>query len=196
MGNLFKDVEPYIKDIDSDHIFLEIGSERNEGSSAFLSNLATKFNTVLHSVDIDYEVQYRVANSKIIWHIAKGSEWCDSYETTVGKRIGLLYLDNFDYDWNISINNPIIKELQETYLSRYNVIMNNENCQVEHMTQIIKLTPWLGEKCTVIFDDTYKYNDCWIGKCGPAVIYLMSLGFKIAKLTEEKDSFGVILTRG
>jgi hypothetical protein len=42
-------------------------------------------------------------------------------------------------------------------------------------------------------------NDCWIGKCGPVVVYLLANGYKI--ITKEAGgaaghSYGVILARG
>jgi hypothetical protein len=45
-----------------------------------------------------------------------------------------------------------------------------------------------------MFDDTYRYNDCWIGKCGPAVVYLLALGFEIVR--DEEREFGIIMIRG
>ena len=69
--------------------------------------------------------------------------------------------------------------------------MNNNNCQIEHFKQIYYLFPWLADKCIVIFDDTYCYNECWLGKNGPGVIFLQANGFEIVK----KNQSAVMLAR-
>jgi hypothetical protein len=70
--------------------------------------------------------------------------------------------------------------------------MNNNNCQIEHMSQLLYLYPHLTSDATVVFDDTYRINECWVGKCGPGVIYLQAQGWKILEHTTDA---GVILRR-
>jgi hypothetical protein len=65
------------------------------------------------------------------------------------------------------------------YRDNWNIEMNNQQCQIEHLAQLIHLEPFFDQECVIGFDDTYLYNDCWIGKCGPAVVYLLTLGYKI-----------------
>ncbi len=194
MGQIFKHSQNYLDNIQSGSVFVEIGSDRWEGSTEFLANLAMSHSTVLHSVDIDSDASKRIKHPAIKWHIETGSSWCQQYATKIGQSIGLVYLDNFDYDWDIDQVSSMIQDQKIAYLKNHGVTMDNQTCQTEHMKQIIALTPWLSDRCVVMFDDTYRYNDCWIGKCGPAVIYLLALGFNIVK-AEDLD-FGVILSRG
>jgi hypothetical protein len=194
MGQVFKHAVNFTKNIQPFSVFVEIGSDRWEGSTEFLANLAAERNTILHSVDINSSASDRINNPSIKWHVGSGSSWCQQYSANIGKRIGLLYLDNFDYDWDINQVNKMIQDQKIEYLNNYGVTMNNQTCQIEHMKQIIALTPWLASQCIVMFDDTYRYNDCWIGKCGPAVVYLLALGFEIVR--DEEREFGVIMIRG
>ena len=194
MGQIFKHAVNFAESIQSNSVFVEIGSDRWEGSTEFLANMALEKGTILHSVDIDTDASNRIELSSINWHIGIGSIWCQEYAINVGKHIGLVYLDNFDYDWDINQVNSMIQDQKVSYLKNYGITMNNQSCQIEHMKQIIALTPWLADKCVIIFDDTYCYNDCWIGKCGPAVVYLLALGFSIVRAKDGE--FGVILIRG
>ena len=79
----------------------------------------------------------------------------------------------------------------ESIYKKNNLVMNNNNCQIEHFKQIYYLFPWLADKCIVIFDDTYCYNECWLGKNGPGVIFLQANGFEIVK----KNQSAVMLAR-
>jgi hypothetical protein len=72
------------------------------------------------------------------------------------------------------------------------IAMNNQNCQAEHMRQIVALRTCLSPGAVVVFDDTYCYNDCWIGKCGPAVVYLQAHGWSVVHQTLD---CGVIMKR-
>ena len=115
----------------------------------------------------------------IKWYNAVGSEWCKNYKTISNQKISVLYLDNFDYIYN-TISTPDRVKIQITeYKEKWQIDMNNQNCQLEHFKQILYLTPHLANNCIVALDDTYLYNDCWVGKSGPVVIYLLAHDFKI-----------------
>jgi hypothetical protein len=70
--------------------------------------------------------------------------------------------------------------------------MSNQNCQVEHMKQMLALYPFMDQHSIIVCDDTYTYNDCWIGKSGPVVIFLLANGYTIQKTSTD---CGVILKR-
>ena len=202
MGSTFKSVEQYLPPINQDLVFVEIGSDRYEGSTEFFAELAIKNNTVLHTVDISNEAQQRLTRSRnmpgIIWHQASGSKWAAQTFPLLGKKISLLYLDNFDYDWHIESPTPNIELQKKEYLETFGIEMTNENCQVEHFKQMLALYPYMNEHSIIMCDDTYQLNDCWIGKCGPVVIYLLANGYKI--ITKEAGgnaghNYGVILAR-
>ena len=236
MGLLYQQTHELLSHISIDSgEFVEIGSDRLEGSTLYFAELAKKHNTKLHSVDITSEPQSRINHQCIRWHISVGSEWAKNVWPTSAKKISLLYLDNFDYNWNTDIPMNKIKvwnqehydnikgldwpkftdfnllplwiqqeileqhnmscELIETDVEsiykKNNLVMNNNNCQIEHFKQIYYLFPWLADKCIVIFDDTYCYNECWLGKNGPGVIFLQANGFEIVK----KNQSAVMLAR-
>lgn len=189
MGKTFEFARKYLPKIDPNSVFVEIGSDRGEGSTAFLTQLAKENQTVLHTVDISNVTQSNVARNfkdigdSIICHVQSGSQWAKEYGTTVGKPISLLYLDNFDWIWEtLDIPYWIHNQINE-YKNKFGIDMNNENCQQEHFDQMMYLYPWLTDNCLILLDDTYIKNQVWTGKCGPVVVWLKHQGFKILEST-------------
>jgi len=238
-------VEKFIDRIDPDSIFVEIGTERGEGSTLFLADLAKQHGTRLLTVDLRpktsicspdtfwdlfysqvrdaswpekvasidelpprikheciqihnwYQFENTMAqqqvenNNKLFWHsnidwyMAPGSEWCKSYKDKINKPISFLYLDNFDYIWDIENVPDCVVDQVESYNHNWKITMNNQNCQLEHLLQLMFIVPHLTDSCVVAFDDTYLYNDCWIGKSGPGVVYLQALGFEIIDFSNK-----------
>ncbi len=175
-------------------IFVEIGSDRYEGSTAILANAAAKHHTRLISVDHSSDAQRRLGSSlpQVQWIQANGSTWAREF---VQQQISIdcLSLDNFDYQYNIKDiewHSRIQQQVQE--YRGMGIEMNNVNCQVEHLQQLLALYPRLSSHAVVIFDDTYQYQDCWIGKCGPGVVYLLANDWEILHQTED---CGVMLRR-
>jgi hypothetical protein len=220
--------------VEPNSVFVEIGGERGEGSTAYLSKWAQQLGTHLISVDIDTVDRKKQVLINKLWqdfylvvrdsswpqmtsHInqlpknlqkecvdvhewakiqqeflknfdfadnivnvcAVGSTWSQSYGTNHGQPISLLYLDNFDYIWDVASVPSFIQDQIQDYAQTHDISMNNQNCQVEHLTQLINLYPYLAQQCLVGFDDTYRYNNCWVGKSGPGVVFLLSKGWKI-----------------
>ena len=110
------------------------------------------------------------------------------------KKISCLYLDNFDYIWdiNLTLNDTDIKQ-RHFYKEELGITMANQTCQVEHMKQMIALFPYLTDDAVVVFDDTHTLNDCWVGKCGANVIWLLAQGFEIVR--QEFFEYGVIMKK-
>jgi hypothetical protein len=242
MGSLFKKTHEYITQVDSDSVMLEIGSDRGEGSTLYFAELAAKYNTELHSVDVSLAAQLGISHPSIKWHTAIGSAWCRDEYSLLRKKISVLYLDNFDYLWNNDRsddtvdpalwnsdlysairgvdwplefckfeNLPLEFQNEITFPITYNAMMQemraqyrtigftltNSECQLEHFKQLQYLYPWLADDCIVVFDDTLRHNDCWIGKNGPGVIFLLAMGFNIVKEdVRSQIDCGVILKRG
>lgn len=191
MGKIYQSVTSYLPKKPTG-VFVEIGSERGEGSTISLNKLAGQYNTKLISVDITPNAQQRygrqLAYTEFV--IASGSEWAKNF-STVPSDIALLYLDNFDYIWDINSIGDNIQHQMKEYAGQ-GIVMNNQNCQAEHMRQIVALRTCLAPDAVVVFDDTYCYNGCWIGKCGPAVVYLQSYGWSVVHQTLD---CGVIMKR-
>lgn len=193
MGTIFRKLEQVLCAPESGSVFVEIGSDRYEGSTAELDRLAKIYGLRLISVDIVADSQQRLSqqltNTEFV--IDVGSAWALSYS---GPGISCLYLDNFDYIWDINsdpISHVPTRQQMQQYAERGQV-MTNQNCQAEHMKQMLALYPYLSPNAVVMFDDTYKINDCWIGKCGPAVVFLLAQGWQI--VADSLDC-GVILSR-
>jgi hypothetical protein len=192
MGQLFKSAEKYLNKGNADSVFVEIGSDRWEGSTEYFANLAIDNNTVLHTVDIDKSISARLGSLPgTIWHHEVGSTWASKIFPIINKPINCLYLDNFDYNWAVNEFSSMILDQQNQYKEKFNIDMNNQTCQVEHLQQMIALYPYMIKDGIVICDDTYQYNDCWIGKCGAVVIFLLANGYQILEAADH----GVILKK-
>ena len=169
-------------------VFVEIGSDRGEGSTRYLANLAKTHGTRLISVDISDHAQRLHQHDPIDnveFVIETGSAWAKSFAQTHTK-IALLYLDNFDYMYDIKdADTHAITQRQIQDYARRGIVMSNEHCQVEHMQQLLALYGSFDQDTVIMFDDTYKFNDCWIGKCGPCVTYLLCQGYEVLEWTTD-----------
>ena len=188
MGKLYQQVEQFITPSPQE-IWIEIGSDRWEGSSLFFGNLAQKHAVDFYSIDLKDSSSRRVHHPNIRWQISEGLQWCQTVLPTLDKKVGLVYLDNFDYAWNVNQWNDHIRDQRKEYLEKFGVEMTNQNCQLAHIQQMLAIEPFLTHDATVICDDTYTLNDCWVGKGGGVVLYLLAKGWQI-KVAQD---FGVIL---
>jgi hypothetical protein len=175
-------------------VFVEIGSDRHEGSTEFFAELAQQRSTKLISVDISSEAKNRLSGDlpQVEFVINSGSDWAKQFAQT-STPVSLLYLDNFDYMYeacNIA-NQPRLKEQINFYASQ-GIVMNNQNCQVEHLSQLLHLQNLFTDDVVVVFDDTYRLNDCWVGKCGACVTYLLTQNYKILHTTTD---CGIIMSK-
>ena len=78
---------------------------------------------------------------------------------------------------------------QRTWYALKGIEMNNLDCQVQHLHQMLYLIPYMSDRAVVCVDDTYEYNGVFIGKGGAVVPYLLAIGYTIL----EKEDNGVIL---
>lgn len=187
MGSIFKNVSEFVNDINEDEVLLEIGSDRWEGSTAFFAELAHLHNSHLHTVDIQTDIGPRLEQI-----IPSPYNNCYTFYNTSGeaitsnwnKKIRVLYLDNFDWDWNIRVKSDMIAE-QKVWYREQGLTMNNINSQISHLTQAINLTPWLTRRSIIAIDDTYLHNGTFTGKGGAVVPYLMMQGFDILKIHDN-----------
>jgi hypothetical protein len=193
MGDAFKHTEQYLGETNNT-MFLEIGSDRHEGSTEYFSRLAQKHGAEMHTVDIIDEPKRRLPDLPATWHIGWGSDWCVNQLPKLDKKISCLYLDNFDYIWDIDLilDDSDIKQ-RRFYREELGIPLANQTCQVEHMKQMIAIFPYLTDDAVVVFDDTHTLNDCWVGKCGANVIWLLAQGFEIVR--QDFFEYGVIMKR-
>lgn len=191
MGKIYQQVNAWFTPT-SNGVLVEIGSDRGEGSTQWLDALAAKHRKKLITVDVVSKAQSRwqhqLPNTEFV--VQDGAAWAKEFAHSA-TDIDLLYLDNYDYIWDINDVRPAIQMQMQEYSER-GVAMTNQQCQTQHLKQLISLYTLLAPTAVVMFDDTYCYNDCWIGKCGPAVVYLMAQGWHVAL---QSLDCGVIMTR-
>ncbi len=187
MANFHLNSKPFISRLGfTDEIIVEIGSDNNEGSTAFFDSYRE-----FHSVDVLEDASIRLSHLKNThWHVvSSGSDWAQNTLPTLNKKIKILYLDN--YDWA----NPGIMadEIKKFYATR-NVEWSNLGSQIEHLSQMVHCLPHMAEQSIVICDDTpiVDHHGTYTGKCGAVVPYLLVHGFKIV----YAENNGVILARG
>lgn len=197
MTRIYGQIDEYfdykkITHVDPDTVWVEIGSERDEGSTINLLAQAQKFKITLHTVDIDDWCSKNMSDPLLVCHVSAGSEWTKQFANTVGKKISLLHLDNFDWIWNPYKVPEFIAKQIEDYKNRFDLIMNNQRCQQEHFSQIVDLLPWLADDCLVAMDDTFLQQGVWTGKCGPGVTFLKLHGLRVV----ATNAGGTVMAKG
>ena len=170
---------------------LEIGSDRGEASTDYLSKLAQQHDQKFYSVDLDPDVieanQKLYVDRTIEFHCCDGTVWLENNPTL---RFSVVLLDNFD--WNVYMDPPeFIQKQQRRYLE-LGQVMNNLNSQRAHLSQAIKLLPLLTKQSAVMLDDTWlKTEDqAYMGKGMAVIPLLLDHGFML-----NRFDYGVIMIR-
>lgn len=182
------------KDVD---LILEIGSDNYEGSTPYIAEKAKEWDKLFISIDISYKaierLEEELAHTGMRWVAGvKGSKWCRGTTPALKNPIGLVFLDNFDYDWDVKQRSVEYERLKREYYA-LGLTLNNENSQQEHYRQVMYMYPYLSDNAVIAFNDTYLYNDCWIGKGGIAVAWLLTEDFEVVHY--DKFQTFVILKR-
>lgn len=177
----FQLINQYVNEIIITDDLLEIGTDRHEGSTNVLANIAARNNKTLYSVDMDTAMincnieKYQELPVK--FHNLKGEEFL---EQNPSLKFSVVLLDNFDWNWepNRPLYHNTLTQFEE-YRDIYNLEMTNINSQQAHLIQALKLTNMLSEQCVVACDDTFinDHTQTYDGKCGAAIPYLLTLGF-------------------
>ena len=82
-----KRTHEYITDVDPESVFVEIGSGFHVDSSTnYFADIAQKYGTVLHTVDIN-DRRRVFPHSAVIPHCDAGARWTANYSKLVGKKI-------------------------------------------------------------------------------------------------------------
>ncbi len=86
-----------------DEVFVEIGSERGEGSTRYFLDLARKNSRQFITVDVLPKAQELTALGSDIQVVqATGSAWAEDIFPTYNKTISWVYLDNYDFNWVVA----------------------------------------------------------------------------------------------
>lgn len=160
---------------------VEIGSERGEGSTAFLSNFCKKFGLKFYSVDFEDNAYQRAKNiPNTIAIQSTGEEFLRNFPK--GEKICYAYLDN--HDWNYG-DEELHARTKRKY-DLYGLDLSNKNSQQAHLDQAMLVSELASKKCIISFDDTF-YDDelkCVSGKGGTAHTWLSSKGWSNYKYTD------------
>jgi len=159
-------------------VLLEIGSDRNFGSTGALANLALALGMKFITVDVDKSVNKKAKNTlKEIDEsfdavLEYGERFLEKYDK---KDIGLVYLDAFDF-WHSGHS----KERLESYKKR-GTELTNENCWEMHYKCAVALSKIMEPNTYICFDDVKSGPPNWEGKGKLAIPYLLENGFEIVK---------------
>ena len=191
MGMDFNLIKQYTAEISITNDLLEIGSDRGDGSTAVLSDIAFANQKILHSVDLSAEVirenSEKYHGKPINFYNIKGEDFLDKYTDL---KFSIVLLDNFDWNWWGENPPSLVKDQRDAYKSEFQLDMTNTNSQIAHLMQAIKLTNMLAKQCVIVCDDTFlTSNQTYDGKSGAAIPYLLTLGFT------PRTNGGVILVR-
>ena len=198
MATKFFQVLKFLSQIKIDGDFLEIGSNRGDGSTFTFASIANSMGKQLYSVDIDQDIIERNKAEYDGLPFKMPITFCQSsgedfLEQNKNLKFSVVLLDNFDWQWNPDNPEDFIKDQVDRYRTEFNLEMNNLNSQKVHLSQAIALQPLLTEQAIIVCDDTYwsQQHGVYVGKCGAAIPYLLSMNFKIV----QAEHTGVILIR-
>jgi hypothetical protein len=188
MGIYYKNVEQYLDRVDSG-AWVEIGVDRGEGSTKFFADLAEAMSTEFYGVDADpAQIERATAalsvDGKLPGHVHlsadKGEDFLNKFDRS--KKISLVYLDNFDWNYWLSVpEEPFVPGQRQHYKDVLKVEMLNLNSQLVHLVQAIKLMPLMSANSIIVCDDTWyePKEGIFIGKCSAAVPFLITQGYQL-----------------
>lgn len=171
---------------------VEVGSERDEGSTAYLAPYAKTHGLRFYTADIDPEV-YEVAR-----RITDGARLCSGRELLKRLRtISIAYLDGFDWIPRGHESERWITNQARRYRT-LGYELTNDTCQREHLEEAHLVAQKAAKRCVVICDDTFQTSEGWSGKGGLAVPYLEIAGFRVVHCEppEEASLGAVVMRRG
>lgn len=205
MGTYYKHAEKFIDKIDKG-VWIEIGTERGEGSTRFFAGLAKDRATKFYGVDamadqIEKSTKLLEENGKLPEHIelvnALGEEFLEKLSETIGDdKISLVYLDNFDWDYWLGMQEEaFVAGVKQRYVNEMNIEMTNLNSQRAHLLQAMWLNTMIADNALVICDDTWyhPHEGIFTGKCSGAIPFLLTQGFEILHTEGYRQNSGVIL---
>lgn len=221
MGTYYKNVEQYLDRIDPG-VWVELGVDRGEGSTQWFADQAKQRNTEFFGVDMDPDqiaqalknlrtksatvnadgtLTVSVGDLPDHVHLVadRGEIFLDRFASQYpDKKISLAYLDNFDWDYWLGIQEEeFVAGVKQKYLDKLGAEMNNINSQLTHLLQAYRLIPLMTANSVVVCDDTWAMpqEGIFSGKCSAAIPYLMLHGFKILHNEGYRQNSGVILGR-
>lgn len=172
---------------------VEIGSAREtagaDSSTFYFAELSKKINCEFYSVDFSPQSQslaYQIIGKNAI--LSDGSAFLEKFHTISGRKISVLYLDNFDVIYNEKHRASLMRRVGNVYDSNHEEL-TNERSAIVHLDQMKTALPLLQLNNAVIVDDTTETEKGWWGKGALVVPFLLGLGYTIESRSED----GVLL---
>jgi hypothetical protein len=205
MGTYYRNAEQFLDKIDRG-VWIEIGTERGEGSTRFFAGLAKDRATKFYGVDamadqIEKSTKLLEVDGKLPDHVelvhALGEEFLEKLAGEIGEdRVSLVYLDNFDWDYWLGMQEEaFVAGVKQRYVNEMNIEMTNLNSQRAHLLQAMWLNTISADNCLVICDDTWyhPHEGIFTGKCSGAIPFLLTQGFELLHTEGYRQNSGVIL---
>jgi len=170
---------------------IEIGSERGEGSTAWLHDYAQRHRLRFYTADIDLDT-YTIARG-----ITSGARNLTGTEVLRRLRtpVSVAYMDGFDWIPDGQANEQWIGDQRARYATLGHHL-DNDRCQQTHLEEARLITGKANERCAVICDDTWLGPTGWTGKGGLAVPHFVSEGFTVVDHDGCKDhSLGYVVLK-
>jgi hypothetical protein len=169
-------------ELEKNGAIVEIGSERGEGSTKFISDFCREKGYDFFTVDWEngaYERAKSICGDCA--YKEKGEVFLSSDEwISKDKKITFAYLDNFDWCWYHSSQNWYEKyKLQVDLYASNGITMNNENSGLIHLEQTKLVHKNSDNSCYILYDDTFHNGEMWDGKGGKSVEWLLKNNFEI-----------------
>lgn len=177
--------------LDNVHWCIELGSTWAKNYNTIGKTISVLY---LDNFDYIWNSNFRDSTARSSWNEKtynelKGPDWPQQYVEY--DQLPDFVKKELSEELNVSYD-AMMETMRDNY-AKHGMTLRNSECQLEHFQQLYHLKDWLAEECVVIFDDTFRVNDCWLGKNAGGVLLLQTLGFTIVE--ESSREKGLILKR-
>jgi hypothetical protein len=167
--------------IAEDECVVEIGSERGEGSTFWLSTFCAERDVTFHTVDIDPHIHKNAVSivsehPKSHAHLSSGEDFLAGLD----QCISFAYLDGFDCIPKGFETAKFVRDCANRY-QQIGLHLSNDECEASHLRQAELFVAKAATRCTLLIDDTFL-AESWSGKGALAMPYLRTQGFVLSDL--------------
>lgn len=187
-------IDKYKNDI-LDGVVIEIGSERNEGSTTYLNNFCTNNSLKFYTIDFDtdqYIKSNKITNGKA--YNMTGEHFFEHIFPAYNEKISFAYLDNYDLITHDGRNWEQRKSLYKKHGLKMS-IHNNES-KISHLKQAMYVDKFSSNKCYILIDDTWidEKSNIITGKGAYAASYLIESNFTLLETIPITDEINGLKT--
>lgn len=148
-------------------IAIEIGAERGEGSTHYLSVFCDLHGVPFYSIDVVKRTPSTI--------VMDGAEWLEQNKDP----IKFAYLDNYDYIYRHLLGTEHLKRQKEEYKA-LGMELTNKASQEAHLQQSQLIHEKAPIGAVIVLDDTW-FKAKYRGKGGTAVPWLVEHGWEPSK---------------